>query len=55
MMDNELHWVCVGYDTKQQRNVALGYLRDTAKQAEAVCRELHPDVEIYYTKRVDHF
>jgi hypothetical protein len=49
----ESKWVCVGYDTRQQRNDALAYIRDTAAQAEAVCRQLHPNFEIYYTKRVD--
>ena len=53
MVTTELHWVCVGYDTKQQRNDALGYVTDTAAQAEALCRKLHPNFDIYYTKRVD--
>ena len=54
-MTTELKWVCVGYDTKQQRNDALSYWKDTAAQAEEMCRKLHPDFDIYYTKRVDDF
>ena len=51
--ETQLHWVCVGYDLKQQRNDALGYLCDTAKQAEEICRRNHPTFEIYYVKRGD--
>ena len=49
----EMHWVCVGYDTRQQRNDALGYICDTAQQAEKRCKELHPTFEVYYVKRGD--
>ena len=50
---NELKWVCVGYHTDRHMNDALSYLRDTALQAEQVCRQLNPNFDIYYTKRVD--
>ena len=49
----ELHWVCVGYDIRQQRNDALGYICDTAEQAQARCEQLHPFFEVYYVKRGD--
>ena len=49
----EMHWVCVGYDTHQHRNDALGYWCDTAKQAEQRCKELHPAFDVYYVKRGD--
>ena len=49
----ELKWVCVGYHTDRHMNDALSYLRDTALQAEQVCRQLNPNFDIYYTKRVD--
>ena len=49
----ELHWVCVGYDTRQQRNGALGYWCDTAQQAKAICQRLHPTFDVYYVKRGD--
>ena len=52
-MSTELKWVCVGYDTRKHMNDELAYLKDTAAQAEATCRELHPHFDIYYTKRVD--
>ena len=53
MSHTELVWGCVGYDTRQHRNDVLCYVKDTAAQAEATCRELHPDFDIYYTKRID--
>jgi hypothetical protein len=49
----ELKWVCVGYHQDRSMNGALSYLRDTATQAESICRELHPNFDIYYTMRVD--
>ncbi len=49
----EIHWVCVGYDTRKMMNDALGYMADTALQAEAICRKLHPNFDIYYTKRCE--
>lgn len=49
----QIHWVCVGYDTHKMMNDALGYIADTALQAEAICRKLHPNFDIYYTKRCD--
>jgi hypothetical protein len=52
-LETQLHWICVGYDRKQQRNDALGYVCDTAKQAEETCKRLHPAFEIYYVKRGD--
>jgi hypothetical protein len=52
---NELKFVCVGYDTKQQRNDALSYWTDTALQAEAKCRELHPNFDVYYVKHEDEW
>jgi len=49
----ELHWVVVGYDTRQHRNVALGYICDTRAQAYAKCQKLHPDVDIYFVRLGD--
>lgn len=49
----QLHWVCVGYDTRQQRNDALGYWCDTAQQAKERCQKLHPTFDVYYVKRGD--
>lgn len=49
----EMHWVCVGYDTRQQRNDALGYWCDTAQQAKQRCQALHPTFDVYYVKRGD--
>ena len=49
----EIHWVCVGYDTRKMMNDALGYMADTALQAEAICRKLYPNFDIYYTKRCE--
>jgi len=51
----ELVWRVVGYDTKQMRNDSLLYCRDTAAQAEAVCRQLHPHFDVYYVQRVEEF
>jgi len=50
-----IYWVCVGYDTKKHMNEVFGYLTDTASQAEATCRQLHPNFEIYYTCRNDQW
>lgn len=55
MSHTEIHWVCVGYDTKKQMNDVLGYLTDTAKQAQDRCKQLHPTFEIYYTCRHDQW
>lgn len=55
MNHTAIHWTVVGYDTKKHMNDALGYLTDTAAQAEAKCKELHPNLEIYYTCRNDEF
>ena len=52
---SEIHWVCVGYDTKKQMNDVLGYLTDTAAQAAARCEQLHPNFEIYYVCRHDQW
>ena len=49
----EMHWVCVGYDTRQQRNDFLSYWCDTAEQAEKRCKELHPNFEVYFVRRGD--
>lgn len=49
----QMHWVCVGYNTRQQRNDALGYWCDTAQQAKQRCQELHPEFDVYYVKRGD--
>jgi hypothetical protein len=51
----EIHWVCVGYDTKKHKNDVLGYLTDTAIQAEAKCKQLHPNFEIDYICRHDQW
>jgi len=51
----ELVWRVVGYDTKQMRNDSQLYCRDTALQAEAVCRQLHPHFDVYYVQRVEEF
>jgi hypothetical protein len=51
---NELKWVCVGYFTDRLMNAELAYLEDTKLQAEAKCRQLNPNFDIYYTKRVDN-
>ena len=49
----EMHWVCVGYDTRQSRNDFLSYWCDTAEQAEKRCKELHPNFEVYFVRRGD--
>ena len=48
---NDLHFVCVGYDTRKHMNDELGYLAPTAKIAEERCKQLNPDFDIYYTKQ----
>ena len=55
MTGTELVWRVVGYDTKQMRNDSLLYCRDTAAQAEAVCKQLHPHFDVYYVQRVDDY
>jgi len=55
MTGTELVWRVVGYDTKQMRNDSLLYCRDTAAQAEAVCKQLHPHFDVYYVQRVEEF
>ena len=52
-MSTELTWRVVGYDTRRCLNNSLLYMEDTAKQAEAKCRALHPDLDVYYVQRVD--
>ena len=52
-MSTELCWRVVGYDTKQQRNDSLLYMKDTAAQAYATCMELHPHFDVYFVQRVD--
>ena len=52
-MSNDLKFVVVGYNTRQHRNVELAYMRETATQALQIAAELHPDVDVYYVKRVD--
>ncbi len=51
----ELTWRVVGYDTKQMRNDSLLYIKDTAAQAEATCKQLHPNFDVYYVQRVDDY
>lgn len=45
---NELVFTVIGYHTRQQRNVALNFLCETRTQAENKCKELYPEVDIYY-------
>lgn len=49
----ELHFVVVGYDTRQHRNVALSYICDTRAQAYEKCRKLHPDIDVYFVRLGD--
>jgi len=46
--ETEMHWVCYGYDEKQQRYDALGYWCASAEQAAKRCKQLHPSFEILY-------
>jgi len=40
-------WTCYGYCNKQQRHVALNYLREYKHEAYAICKQLHPTVDIF--------
>ena len=43
-------WNCYGYDTKKQMHDVLSYMRETAAEAYARCKELHPNFEIITVK-----
>jgi hypothetical protein len=45
---NDLVFTVVGYNTKQHRNVSHNFSCETRIQAQNKCRELYPDVDVYY-------
>ena len=43
-------WNCYGYDNKKEMHDVLSYMRETAAEAYARCKELHPNFEIITVK-----
>jgi len=43
-------WNCYGYDTKKEMHDVLSYMIETAAEAYARCKELHPNFEIITVK-----
>jgi len=43
-------WNCYGYDNKKEMHDVLSYMIETAAEAYARCKELHPNFEIYTVK-----